>query len=122
MFLLGLGALFFQSIQFAEASRDPFAGALRATAMAIMAIMPIGDIFSGSTGVLLWSVLGLGISAHAYHLATTGLAPQVRGPPWRFQARCARAAVGGACQRRGYSATTRSMSAASAPLYASTSR
>lgn len=73
MLLLGIGALFLQSLRFAEARRDPFAGALRATAMAIIAIMPVGDIFSGSTGVLLWSMLGLGISAHAYHL-TTGLA------------------------------------------------
>lgn len=80
MFLLGIGALFMQSIRFAEARRDPFAGALRATAMAIIAIMPIGDIFSGSTGTLLWSVLGLGIAAHAHHL-TTGLALRSRGRP-----------------------------------------
>jgi hypothetical protein len=80
MFLLGVAGLFFQSIRFAEARRDPFAGALRATAMAIIAIMPIGDIFSGSTGVLLWSVLGLGIAAHAYHL-TTGLALRSRARP-----------------------------------------
>ncbi len=77
MFMLGIGALFVQSMRFAEARRDPFAGALRATAMAILAIMPIGDIFSGSTGVLLWSVLGLGIAAHAYHL-TTGVALRSR--------------------------------------------
>jgi hypothetical protein len=77
MFLLGVGALFFQSMRFAEARRDPFAGALRATAIAIIAIMPIGDIFSGSTGTLLWSVLGLGIAAHAHHL-TTGLALRSR--------------------------------------------
>ena len=96
MFLLGLAALFLQALRFAEARRDPFAGALRATAMAIIAIMPIGDIFSGSTGTLLWSTLGLGIAAHAYHL-TTGLAlrsraralfrPGVLTPQWAVPVR-----------------------------------
>jgi hypothetical protein len=80
MFLLGLGALFFQSIRFAEARRDQFAGAVRATAVAIIAIMPIGDIFSGSTGTLLWAMLGVGIAAHAHHL-TTGLALRSRVTP-----------------------------------------
>lgn len=80
MFLLGLGALFFQSVRFAEARRDQFAGAVRATAVAIIAIMPIGDIFSGSTGTLLWAMLGVGIAAHAYHL-TTGLALRSRVTP-----------------------------------------
>jgi hypothetical protein len=77
MFLLGIGALLVQSVRFAEARRDQFAGALRATSLAIVAIMPIGDIFSGSTGALFWSVLGLGIAAHAFHL-TTGLALRSR--------------------------------------------
>jgi hypothetical protein len=83
MFLLGIGTLLIQTIRFAEARRDPFAGAVRATAMAILAIMPIGDIFSGSTGTLLWAMIGLGIAAHAYHL-TTGLALRSRAAP-RFR-------------------------------------
>jgi hypothetical protein len=80
MFLLGIGALFVQAVRFAEARRDQFAAALRATAFAIIAIMPIGDIFSSSTGTLLWTMLGLGIAAHAHHL-TTGLALRSRVTP-----------------------------------------
>ena len=78
MFLLGIAALLYQSFRFAEARGDPFASAVRATAIALVSIMPIGDIFTGSTGALLWSMVGLGIAAHAYHL-TTGLALRSRG-------------------------------------------
>lgn len=77
MFLLGIAALLYQSFRFAEARRDPFAGAVRASGIALVAILPIGDVFSGSTGALLWAMLGLSISAHAYHL-TTGLALRSR--------------------------------------------
>jgi hypothetical protein len=91
MFLLGIAALLFQTFRFAEARRDPFASAVRATAFALVSILPIGDVFTGSTGTLLWATMGLGIAAHAYHL-TTGLALRSRArvlhlagtlaPPW----------------------------------------
>jgi hypothetical protein len=77
MFLLGVAALLYQSFRFAEARRDPFASAVRASGIALVAILPIGDVFSGSTGALLWAMMGLSISAHAYHL-TTGLALRSR--------------------------------------------
>jgi hypothetical protein len=80
MFFLGILSLLIRSLRFSEARRDQFAGAMRATGIAIIAIMPIGDVFSGSTGTMLWMALGLGISAHAYHL-TTGLALRSRFTP-----------------------------------------
>src|ERR1019366_1638502 len=60
MFLLGVAALLYQSFRFAEARRDPFSSAVRATAIALVSILPIGDVFTGSTGTLLWTMLGLG--------------------------------------------------------------
>jgi hypothetical protein len=77
MFLLGIAALMYQSFRFAEARRDPFASAVRATGVALISILPIGDVFTGSTGTLLWTMMGLGIAAHAHHL-TTGLALRSR--------------------------------------------
>jgi hypothetical protein len=77
MFLLGIGAMLYQSFMFAETRRDTFASAVRAASFALVSILPIGDVFTGSTGTLLWAMLGLGISAHAYHL-TTGLAVRSR--------------------------------------------
>lgn len=77
MFLLGIAALLYQSFMFAEARRDTFASAVRAAAMALVSILPIGDVFTGSTGTLLWGMMGLGISAHAFHLKT-GLAVRSR--------------------------------------------
>lgn len=77
MFLLGIAALIYQSLRFAESRRDPFASAVRATGIAIVSMLPIGDVFTGSTGTLVWAMTGLGIGAHAYHL-TTGLALRSR--------------------------------------------
>jgi hypothetical protein len=77
MFLMGIAALLYQSFRFAEARRDPFAGAVRASGIALIAILPIGDVFSGSTGAMLWAMMGLSIAAHAHHL-TTGLALRSR--------------------------------------------
>ena len=90
MFFLGIAALLYQSFQFVEAKRDPFAAAVRATALALVSILPIGDVFTGSTGTLLWGMMGLGIAAHAYHL-TTGYALRSRLIRARFDAAAARA-------------------------------
>jgi hypothetical protein len=92
MFLLGIAALLYQSFQFVEAKRDPFAAAVRATAIALVSILPIGDVFTGSTGTLLWGMMGLSIAAHAYHL-TTGFALRSRLVRARFDAAAARAAA-----------------------------
>ena len=77
LFFLGVGGLMFQSFRFADAKRDPFAATARACALAMLSILPIGDIFTGPSGVFLWSFVGLSIGAHAYHL-TTGLAVRSR--------------------------------------------
>jgi len=79
LIFLGLTGLLLQAFRFAEARRDVFANSVRATAVALASILPIGDVFTGPTGTLLWSMVGLGIAAHAYHL-TTGLALRSRAP------------------------------------------
>ncbi len=79
LFFLGLGGLLIQSLRFAEARRDPDAGSFRACAVALVSILPVGEVFTGSSGTLLWSMIGLGLAAHAYH-QTTGLA--VRSRAW----------------------------------------
>jgi hypothetical protein len=95
MFLLGIVALLYQSFRFAEARRDPFAGAVRASGIALIAILPIGDVFSGSTGAMLWAMMGLSIAAHAYHL-TTGLALRSRFARAHIEAQTRALAASGA--------------------------
>jgi len=73
MFFLGISGLVLQSFRFAEARNDSFSNAVRASAAALVSILPVGDVFTGPTGLLIWSMIGLGIGAHAFHL-TTGLA------------------------------------------------
>jgi hypothetical protein len=79
MFLLGMSAMILQSFRFFEARRDPFANSVRAAAVSILSMLPIGDVFTGSTGTLLWSMIGLGMAGHAYHMRT-GLALRSRAP------------------------------------------
>jgi hypothetical protein len=92
-FFLGLGGLLVQSLRFAEARRDSFAGSFRACAIALVSILPIGEVFTGSSGTLLWSMIGLGLGAHAYH-QTTGLAFRSRAR--ESAARAGQAPMGGA--------------------------
>lgn len=73
LFFLGILGLVLQSARFRETRADPFANAARAVSVALVSMLPIGDVFTGSTGVLLWMCGGFGIAGHAYHL-TTGLA------------------------------------------------
>lgn len=83
-FFLGIAGLLVQSARFAETRADSFAGTARATAVALLSMLPVGDVFTGATGLLLWAMVGLGISAHAYH-TTTGLA--IRSQARRFAER-----------------------------------
>ncbi len=85
LFFLGIGGLLLQSMRFVEARNDPFANAARACTVALVSILPIGDVFTGPTGVLLWSMAGLGIAAHAYHL-TTGAALRSQAAQQRARA------------------------------------
>lgn len=70
LFFLGIAGLMMQSARFRETRTDAFANATRATAVALVSILPIGDVFTGPTGTLLWMSVGFGIAAHAYHLTT----------------------------------------------------
>ena len=69
LFFMGIGALLLQSARLNEFRSDPFANAARASTVALVSILPIGEVFTGPTGVLLWSMAGLGIAARAHHRA-----------------------------------------------------
>jgi hypothetical protein len=77
---LGLAGMMLQAVRFRETRIDPFANAIRATSVALVSMIPIGDVFTGPTGTMLWMSIGFGIAGHAYHL-TTGRA--LRSQAWR---------------------------------------
>jgi hypothetical protein len=79
LFFLGIAGLMFQSMRFHETRTDPFANSVRAIGIALVSILPIGDVFTGPTGTLLWMAVGFGIGGHAYHV-TTGRA--LRSAAW----------------------------------------
>jgi hypothetical protein len=79
LFFLGIAGLMLQSLRFRETRTDPFANSVRAIGIALVSILPIGDVFTGPTGTLLWTAVGFGIGGHAYHL-TTGRA--LRSQAW----------------------------------------
>ena len=77
LFFLGIGTLVVQAFRFAEPRKDSFANSARATSVALITVLPIGDVFTGPTGTFLWSMVGLGIAAHTYHV-TTGRAMRLQ--------------------------------------------
>ncbi len=70
LFFLGICTLVIQAFRFAEPRKDSFANSARATSIALISVLPIGDVFTGPTGTFLWSMVGLGIAAHTYHVTT----------------------------------------------------
>ena len=70
LFFLGIFTLVIQALRFAEPRKDSFANSARATSIALISVLPIGDVFTGPTGTFLWSMVGLGIAAHTYHVTT----------------------------------------------------
>jgi hypothetical protein len=80
VFFVGIAGLMIQSVRFRETKSDTFANASRATMVALMSVLPIGDVFTGPTGTLLWMSVGFGMAGHAFHL-TTGQA--LRSQYWR---------------------------------------
>ena len=70
LFFLGIAGLMLQSVRFRETKVDSFANAMRASSVALVSILPIGDVFTGPTGTLLWMSVGFGLAGHAYHLTT----------------------------------------------------
>ena len=69
LFFIGIAALLLQSARFTEPRTDAFANAARASTVALISILPIGDVFTGPTGMLLWSMAGLSIAARVHHRA-----------------------------------------------------
>ena len=70
LFYLGLAGMMVQAVRFRETRADPFANAVRASSVALISMIPIGDVFTGATGTMLWMSFGFGIAGHAYHLTT----------------------------------------------------
>jgi hypothetical protein len=70
LFFVGLAGILLQTLRFRETRSDPMANSLRSIAVSLGAILPIGEIFTGATGTLIWMAVGMGIGAHGYHLVT----------------------------------------------------
>jgi hypothetical protein len=70
--LLALGVVgnLLTLMRFRDAREDAFANSARACFWAMLSILLIGDIFSGSVGVMFWGSYGFACSAHAYNFAT----------------------------------------------------
>lgn len=66
---IGLAGNLLTLIRFRDARQDAFANSARACFWAMLSILLIGDIFSGSTGVMFWGAYGFACSAHAYNYA-----------------------------------------------------
>lgn len=67
---IGLAGNLLTLLRFRDAREDAFANSARACFWAMLSILLIGDIFSGSVGVFFWGSYGFACSAHAYNYAT----------------------------------------------------
>lgn len=70
MVMLGLLGQLMTLARFRDSRQDAFANAARAVFWAFMAMLLLGDIFSGATGAMFWGAYGFACSAHAYNYAT----------------------------------------------------
>ncbi len=71
---IGLSGHLLTLLRFRDARQDAFANAARACFWSLLSMLLIGDIFSGSVGVMFWGAYGFACSAHAYNYAHgTGL-------------------------------------------------
>ena len=70
LFFLGICILVVQTFRFTEPRKDSLANSARATSVALLTVLPIGDVFTGPSGTFYWSMVGLGIAAHTYHVTT----------------------------------------------------
>jgi hypothetical protein len=70
LFFVGLAGILLQTLRFRETRSDPMANSLRSIAVSLGAILPIGEVFTGATGTLIWMAVGMGIGGHGYHLVT----------------------------------------------------
>lgn len=70
LFFLGVGGMIVQSLRLADARFDQFANATRSGAAALLSSLLISEVFTGAGGTFLWVLMGFGVSAHAYNLAS----------------------------------------------------
>ena len=71
---VGLSGHLLTLLRFRDARQDAFASSARACFWSLLGMLLIGDIFSGSVGVMFWGAYGFACSAHAYNYAHgTGL-------------------------------------------------
>ena len=66
---VGLAGNLLTLLRFRDAREDSFANSARACFWALLSMLLIGDIFSGSVGVMFWGAYGFAASAHAYNFA-----------------------------------------------------
>jgi hypothetical protein len=69
LLMLGLLGQLITLARFRAARGDTFATSAFATVWALLAMLLIGDIFSGSTGAVFWGAYGFACSAQAYNFA-----------------------------------------------------
>lgn len=67
---MGLAGNLLTLLRFRDAREDSFANSARACFWAMLSVLLVGDIFSGSTGVMYWGSYGFACGAHAYNHAT----------------------------------------------------
>lgn len=68
--MLGLIGQLLTLARFRDSRADTFANASRAVFWAFLAMLLIGDIFTGSSGTIFWGAYGFACCAHAYNYAT----------------------------------------------------
>ncbi len=69
LIMLGLIGQLLTLARFRDSRTDSFANASRAVFWAFLALLLIGDIFSGSSGAFSWGTYGFACCAHAYNYA-----------------------------------------------------
>jgi hypothetical protein len=69
LLMLGLIGHIITLTRFRDARQDAFANSARACFWAMLSVLLIGDIFSGSVGTMYWGCYGFACCAHAYNFA-----------------------------------------------------
>lgn len=66
---MGLAGNLLTLLRFRDAREDAFANSARAVFWSLLSMLLIGEIFSGSVGVMFWGAYGFASSSHAYNYA-----------------------------------------------------
>lgn len=70
LIMVGLIGQLLTLARFRDSRYDAFANSARACVWALLSVLLIGDIFSGSVGAMFWGAYGFACCAHAYNYAT----------------------------------------------------